>query len=156
MDLGATICTTREPRCLLCPLAKGCEARLEGDPARLPIKAKKKAKPVRQGAAYWIERDRAVWLIRREAKGMLGGMRALPDDGWSAQGDGSGEAPLMGEWQAMGRVSHTFTHAQLELAVSRYAGHGVPQGEGEWWPLARLDEAGLPTLYAKAARLALA
>ncbi|MBU2032326.1 MAG: A/G-specific adenine glycosylase [Alphaproteobacteria bacterium] len=156
MDLGATICTTRDPKCLLCPLAGGCTARLQGDPARLPIKAPKKAKPVRQGSAFWIERDDAVWLVRREGKGMLGGMRALPDDGWSAQADGSGEVPLAGEWQALGRVSHTFTHAQLELSVSRYSGKASPQGEGEWWPLAELESAGLPTLFAKAARLALA
>lgn len=156
MDLGATICTTRDPKCLLCPLAGGCTARLQGDPARLPIKAPKKAKPVRAGSAFWIERDDAVWLVRREGKGMLGGMRALPDDGWSAQADGSGEVPLAGEWQALGRVSHTFTHAQLELSVSRYSGKASPQGEGEWWPLAALESAGLPTLFAKAARLALA
>ncbi|MBU2342069.1 MAG: A/G-specific adenine glycosylase [Alphaproteobacteria bacterium] len=156
MDLGATICTTRDPKCLLCPLAGGCTARLQGDPARLPIKAPKKAKPVRQGSAFWIERDDAVWLVRREGKGMLGGMRALPDDGWSAQADGSGEVPLAGEWQALGRVSQTFTHAQLELSVSRYSGKASPRGEGEWWPLAELESAGLPTLFAKAARLALA
>jgi A/G-specific adenine glycosylase len=156
MDLGATICTTRNPKCLLCPLAGGCEARLRGDPARLPIKAKKKAKPVRQGRAFWIERDQAVWLVRREGKGMLGGMRALPDDGWSAQTDGSGETPLAGEWLTLGQVSHTFTHAQLALSVSRYEGINAPPGEGQWWPLTTLDEAGLPTLFAKAARLALA
>lgn len=158
MDLGATICTTRDPKCLLCPLAAGCAARLAGDPARLPRKAPKKPKPVRHGTAYWIERDGAVWLVRREGRGMLGGMRALPDDGWSAQADGSGEAPLPGEWELLGRVSHTFTHAQLELAVSRYSGKALPEGagEGEWWPLAELETAGLPTLFAKAARLALA
>ncbi|WP_082992430.1 A/G-specific adenine glycosylase [Erythrobacter sp. QSSC1-22B] len=156
MDLGATICTTRDPRCLLCPLAEGCAARAQGDPARLPRKTKKKPKPLRLGVAFWIERDNAVWLVRRAGKGMLGGMRALPDDGWSAQADGSGEPPLPGDWEALGRISHTFTHAQLELAVSRYAGDGSPEGEGEWWPLARLEEAGLPTLFAKAARLALA
>lgn len=156
MDLGATICTTRNPRCLLCPLAEGCEARLRGDPARLPKKAPKKSKPVRQGTAFWIEREGAVWLVRRAGEGMLGGMRALPDDGWSAQTDGSGEPPLSGDWQALGRVSHTFTHVQLELSVSRYTGTGSPEGEGNWWPLATLEDAGLPTLFAKAARLALA
>ncbi|OZA91588.1 MAG: A/G-specific adenine glycosylase, partial [Erythrobacter sp. 34-65-8] len=34
MDLGATICTPRDPRCLLCPLAEPCAARASGDPAR--------------------------------------------------------------------------------------------------------------------------
>lgn len=158
MDLGATVCTARAPRCLLCPLAAPCMARAGGDPARLPVKAAKKARPLRQGRAFWIERDdREVWLVRRPGKGMLGGMRALPDDGWAARADGSGAGPLAGPWESAGKVGHVFTHFSLELNLSVYLGE-VAQGpgEGEWWPLDRLDEAGLPTLFAKAARLALA
>ena len=150
MDLGATICTAREPRCLLCPLADACAGRARGDPARYPVKAAKKARPERRGTAFWIEQDVAVWLVRREGQGMLGGMRALPDDGWSARADGSGEPPLAGEWEPAGAVRHVFTHATLDLAVLRYAGPGNPAGAGEWWPLDRLEEAGLPTLFAKA------
>ncbi len=152
MDLGATICTTRDPRCLLCPLSARCEGRRTGDPARFPVKPAKKPKPLRRGRAYWIERANesggAVWLVRRPGTGMLGGMRALPDDGWSAKGDGNGV-----EGKPLGLVRHGFTHFDLELSVVRAS---EPHGEGEWWPLARLDEAGLPTLFAKAARLALA
>ncbi|QYU69746.1 A/G-specific adenine glycosylase [Leptolyngbya sp. 15MV] len=99
MDLGATICTPREPRCLLCPLAGPCAARAGGDPARYPVKAAKKAVPVRRGVAWWIERKGSVWLVRREGTGMLGGMRALPDDGWTARADGSGEPPVAGAWE---------------------------------------------------------
>jgi hypothetical protein len=51
-------------------------------------------------------------------------------------------------------VRHGFTHFDLELRVLRSAG-GQPSGDGEWWPIARLDEAGLPTLFAKAAARAL-
>ena len=84
MDLGATICTSRDPKCLLCPLAGDCAARIAGDPARFPIKPPKKVKPLRKGMAWWIERETPegamVWLVRRPGKGMLGGMRALPDD----------------------------------------------------------------------------
>jgi len=162
MDLGATICTARAPRCLLCPLASGCEGRASGDPARFPIKAAKKPRPSRVGTAFWIERPGPsgpeVWLIRRKGSGMLGGMRALPDDGWSARADGSGEAPLGGSWRAGGVVRHGFTHFDLELGLAIYAGDRWSElgGEGEWWPVAAIDDAGLPTLFAKAARLALA
>ena len=156
MDLGATICTARDPKCLLCPLSSVCEGRAAGDPARLPVKAAKKPKPVRQGQAFWIEREGAVWLVRRAGKGMLGGMRALPDDGWSARGDGTGAAPFDGSWDSAGSVRHTFTHFALELSVLATTTTREPGGEGEWWPLERIDEAGLPTLFAKAARLALA
>ena len=154
MDLGATICTPREPKCLLCPLAPVCEARAHGDPARLPVKPQKRDKPVRTGNAYWIERAGAVWLVQRPGVGLLAGMRALPDDGWSARKEGDGIAPLKGSWTPIGMVSHTFTHFKLELSVHRCETRDTPQGRGQWWPTDQLDEAGLPTLFRNAARLA--
>ena len=147
MDLGATICTTRSPRCLLCPLRQDCAGFAAGTPESYPLKAAKKAKPLRRGRAFWIVRGDDVWLVRRPPRGMLGGMRALPDDGWNARGDGSGA----GQGEVLGMVRHAFTHFDLELLV--VAGEDAT-GEGEWWPLADLDNAGLPTLFAKAARLA--
>ncbi|MBA3053890.1 MAG: A/G-specific adenine glycosylase [Sphingomonadales bacterium] len=157
MDLGATICTTRKPRCLLCPLAQDCAAQRLAAAEAFPVKAPKAARPERQGRAFWIERDGAVWLVKRADKGMLGGMRALPDDGWSARGDGSGQAPLEADWRAAGQVAHGFTHFTLALSVAASAiPAGNPPGIGEWWPLDRLAEAGLPTLFVKAARLVLA
>ena len=152
MDLGATICTTRVPRCLLCPLRTDCEGYAAGSPGALPVKAAKKAKPLRRGHAWWIVRDGAVWLVRRPPKGMLGGMRALPGDGWNARGDGSGDGSG-GDGEVLGIVRHGFTHFDLELVV--VTGESAT-GEGEWWPLADIDSAGLPTLFAKAATLAMA
>ena len=155
MDLGAMICTPRNPRCLLCPVAAECVARAQGDPGRLPVKAAKKVKPQRIGTAFWIERDGKVWLVRRPRKGMLGGMRALPDDGWSARGDGSDVAPIPGQWRAGGVVRHGFTHFDLELGLALYAGDAFGElDEGEWWPVGEIEGAGLPTLFAKVARLA--
>jgi A/G-specific adenine glycosylase len=156
MDLGATICTPRNPKCLLCPLSAECVARMQGRQAELPVKAAKKTKPLRQGTAFWIERNGQVLLVRRPGKGMLGGMRGLPDDGWNARADGSGDAPIPGAWRAGGVVRHSFTHFDLELGLAIYAGDQWPGlDSGEWWPVREIDEAGLPTLFAKAARLAL-
>ncbi|MDE1467899.1 A/G-specific adenine glycosylase [Aurantiacibacter sp. D1-12] len=157
MDLGATICTARDAKCLLCPLRDPCEARKTGDPLRLPVKAAKKPKPSRTGTAFWIEKDGAVWLVQRPGKGMLGGMRALPDDGWSARKNGNEDAPVSGAWKAVGVVRHSFTHFDLELGVAVHAGNAsAPSGEGDWWPVSQIEDAGLPTLFAKAARLVLA
>lgn len=158
MDLGATVCTPRNPRCLLCPLADHCIGRRDGA-ERFPVKPAKAAKPQRKGRAFWITRDHAVWLVQRPGLGMLGGMRALPDDGWSARSDGSAIAPLVGTWSAAGLVRHSFTHFDLDLQLMLYSGGDLDRLEGdsgEWWPLDRIAEAGLPTLFAKAARLALA
>ncbi len=52
MDLGATICTPRRPACSLCPWRDACRAFAEADPETFPVKAAKKAKPVRKGAAF--------------------------------------------------------------------------------------------------------
>jgi A/G-specific adenine glycosylase len=81
---------------------------------------------------------------------MLGGMRALPGSDW---GD-SAIPPQTGSGQ-IGSLRHVFTHFALDLAVDRLTGSDAALGEGEWWPLVRLDEAGLPTLYRRAAALAL-
>lgn len=159
MDLGATICTSRNPRCLLCPLAAHCAGRRTGEPERFPVKAPKKAKPERVGTAYWIAAKGNVHLVTRAGRGMLGGMRALPDDRWSVRSDGDGEPPLRGPWRVAGTVSHGFTHFNLRLNVLLYLGNdwaSLDATGGEWWPLNRLDEAGLPTLFAKSAQLALA
>ncbi len=158
MDLGATICTSRAPRCLVCPLADHCQAR-SANPAQFPVKSAKKPKPQRRGRAFWIERDASVWLVRRADTGMLGGMRSLPDDGWSARDDGAGRPPLVGSWQSAGNVRHSFTHFDLDLQLMLYSGSDwarLDSEAGEWWKLDRMELAGLPTLFAKAARLALA
>jgi A/G-specific adenine glycosylase len=159
MDLGATICTRRAPRCLLCPLSASCQAFRDGKAEHYPVKADKQPRPQRRGCAFWIEREGKVWLVRRLGKGMLGGMRALPDDGWSARLDGAVEPPLAGTWVPLGAVAHVFTHFSLELHLALYSGDdwaSLRRDEGEWWRLDQLEEAGLPTLYAKAARLRIA
>lgn len=158
MDLGSQICTARAPRCLLCPVREVCSGYAAGAPERLPVKPPRKAVPERRGIAFWITRKGGadVWLVTRSARGMLGGMRALPDDGWSAQVDGSGEMPLSGTWRKLGSVRHGFTHASLTLQVMALETDAQPEGEGTWWSVDKIAEAGLATLFAKAATLALA
>jgi A/G-specific adenine glycosylase len=155
MDLGATICVPRKPKCLLCPLAQLCAAREQGRQEELPVKAVKKARPERRGSAWWIERDGKVLLVTRPGKGLLGGMRALPDDGWTVRVDGSGKPPFAGEWEPLGTVRHGFTHFALELRVMAHRGP-LPSDlpEGAWVGTGDLAKAGLPKLFAMAAELA--
>lgn len=151
MDLGATICTPRNPACVICPVATDCKGRTEAE--RFPVKRPKAAKPERTGTAWWIERDGHVLLVRRPDKGLLGGMRALPGCDWR----GTGVAPVSGlNMEGLGAVVHVFTHFRLTLSVERASAEGVdPDIAGEWWPIDRLHEAGLPTVFAKAAQLAM-
>ncbi len=158
MDLGATICTPRNPACGICPLREDCAAFRTADPAAFPVKAAKKVRPHRLGHAWWIERaDGHVWLVRRPGKGMLGGMRALPSSDWSAIAPAAAP-PFPARWSALADpVTHVFTHFSLDLMVhvAHVEGDCVPPGQGEWWPLDRLDEAGLPTLFRRAADAAM-
>lgn len=152
MDLGSGICSVWSPSCMICPLLPHCAGGQAGTAEAYPVKPAKKAKPHRTGTAYWIERDGEVWLVRRSAQGMLGGMRALPDDGWNARSNGNGEPPFAANWQFLpSQVSHVFTHFSLSLTVAVTASprDAEMRGDGEYWPVNSLDKAGLPTLFNK-------
>lgn len=139
MDLGATICRPRAPDCAACPIAEDCRALALGMPEAFPAKAKREPRPVRYGVVHWIERDGALWLVRRPAKGMLGGMAALPGPEWT-------DHPTAGA--GLPEIRHVFTHFELRLTV--VAGSEAA-GDGWWQPIGSLADAGLPTLYRKAA-----
>jgi len=139
MDLGSAICTPRNPDCPRCPVRSWCAAFREGDPARYPVKAPKAVRPHRRGVAYWLEHDGRVLLVRRPANGLLGGMLALPET-----------EPTAADWREAGAVDHVFTHFALNMRLLCAETDRPP--EGIWWPVDRLAEAGLPTLFAKLAR----
>lgn len=138
MDLGATICTPRNPACGRCPLQGWCAAYREGDPARYPVKPVRAARPRREGVAYWLEHQGQVLLVRRPPSGLLGGMLALPT-----------EPPADAAWREAGAVDHVFTHFALRMRLLCARTNERP--EGLWWPADRMAEAGLPTLFAKLA-----
>ena len=139
MDLGATVCRPKAPDCGACPLSPNCAAAALGEPERFPAPKRKTVRPVRYGIAHWVERRGCVWLVRRPARGILGGMAALPGPDWTDQ-------PAQ-EGTALAHVSHVFTHFRLELSVVAAAG---PSCDGWWQPLDSLAGAGLPTLYRRA------
>lgn len=118
MDLGATICTPRNPRCGICPIRSVCSASAAGTQHTLPKKAPKKAKPVRVGVAYVARRaDGAFLLERRPNKGLLGGMLGWPGTEWS-ETLASSEPPVSAGWRDLDvEARHTFTHFHLRLKI---------------------------------------
>ncbi len=162
MDLGATVCTPRAPSCHRCPLAAECRGYASGTPAAFPAKLKKTAKPVRTGTAYWIEVDGHVLLERRPAHGLLGGMLGLPGPPWSERSIGAVPElpPFTIDWSgtsealaftSLPAIRHVFTHFELRLTVAVARPPDRPIFPGEWHPLSSLADAGLPTLFARAA-----
>jgi A/G-specific adenine glycosylase len=150
MDLGATICTPRNPACGLCPWNRVCAARAAGVQAELPRKTAKPAKPVRQGR-LWVARraDGAMLLETRPDRGLLGGMLGWPGSAWDG---GGGPAPLEADWHdAVGEVRHTFTHfhLRLDIAVAEVGLTAAPL-RGVFLPRTAFRPSDLPTVMRKA------
>ena len=153
MDLGATICTPKRPACALCPWRDSCRALHEGDPETYPVKAAKKAKPVRLGAAYVAVHDESVLLRKRPPEGLLGGMSEVPTTAWTSNRDGGtgiDHAPFAADWQPCGTVTHVFTHFELRLSIYRADLSKRPDDTGWWAPIKNLDGEALPTVMKKA------
>jgi A/G-specific adenine glycosylase len=148
MDLGATICTPRNPACGICPWMTICTARANGIAADLPRKSPKPDKPTRLGQVWIGHRTDALLVERRPDKGLLGGMLGFPGDAWDGAG---GEAPAPADWLHIGEIRHTFTHFHLVLRVHVARIDANPR-RGEWAPLARASD--LPTVMRKAWDLA--
>lgn len=155
MDLGATICTSKNPKCKICPVQRQCAALAAGNVEYYPVKPAKKDKPLRRARFFWIEQQGRILLATRPPTGMLGGMRALPDDGWAAGKDGHARPPMAGQWRVHDNIiQHSFTHFSLavDLAVYQEEKIATDMHSDIWWPLDNIAEAGLPTLYAKAVK----
>ena len=117
MDLGATLCTPKNPACGICPWRAPCLARVAGTATELPKKTPKQPKPTRLGIVYLARSASGDWLLeRRPDKGLLGGMLGWPGSDWNEAP--SPKAPFEADWQDLGaEVRHTFTHFHLILRV---------------------------------------
>ncbi len=130
MELGATLCSPRNPKCLLCPLRSGCRAAAEGDPERYPVpKAKRASERLRLLVAV-VEDAVGVLLFRRpEGSALLAGTWELPwvtleRDGVAETGDpdASLAGRYGGRWTLGPRtagVRHGITYRDLEVDVHR-------------------------------------
>ncbi len=135
-DLGATICTPRNPACGICPWLGHCAAQAAGTAASLPARAAKKKRPHRTGVAYvLLDADENVFLRRRPPRGLLGGMLEVPDS-----------PPMAADWRTAGTIEHVFTHFSLTLTVYAAICRELPAG-GE---VASAQNAGLPSVMRKA------
>jgi A/G-specific adenine glycosylase len=153
MDLGATICTARNPACAICPWINHCKARAAGTQADLPRRTAKPAKPIRTGTLWLARRTDGAWLMEtRPQRGLLGGMLGFPGSDWDGAG---GLAPLQTNWHRLGDVRHTFTHFHLILDVMLAQSATAPsRGTYVAPPVFRPSD--LPTVMRKAYDLAAA
>lgn len=79
MDLGATICTGRQPQCLLCPVQNLCRGLATGEPEKYPVKTRKLKRSAQALSLLWAQKpDGSVWLEKRPTPGIWGGLYCLP------------------------------------------------------------------------------
>ena len=159
MDLGATICSPKNPACSLCPWNEPCVARARGDQETFPRKAPKREGKERYGAAFVALRaDGSVLLRQRPEKGLLGSMTEVPGSDW-AHGfdpalalDATPRFRTKPQWRKLGgTVTHVFTHFPLRLTVyMAELPRGTPAPKGaRWAKVSGLAGEALPTLMRK-------
>ncbi|GAB3675163.1 A/G-specific adenine glycosylase [Salinisphaera aquimarina] len=149
MDLGATLCTRRNPRCDSCPLASACLARRQGLQARIPAPRKRKARPQRETVVIVVSDDRGrVLLEKRPPAGIWGGLWSLPEKpaGQSVEAfcrEYLGIAVAPGA--RLASVAHAFTHFELLIhpqQVQLIDTVRIMESSLQWY--ARDDWPGLP------------
>ncbi len=154
MDLGATICTSRQPQCLLCPVQALCTGRASGAPESYPVKTKKLKRSAQALSLLWAQKpDGSVWLEKRPSPGIWGGLYCLPVFDSDAALQAVLPESLDGPLQALPHFLHVLTHKDLHLAPW-IAGFGADQplpeamisasGSGAWFSAAAWPGLGLP------------
>lgn len=118
MDLGATLCTRGKPKCGACPQAVHCQAHADGTETSFPGRKPRKSKPQKQVFMVLLQNERAVYLERRPASGIWGGLWGLPElenlsdlEEWCSRTTGC-RPDSVERWD---KVRHSFTHFDLDI-----------------------------------------
>jgi A/G-specific adenine glycosylase len=156
MDLGATLCSPKNPSCEICPLQNFCLGWASGDPGTLPRKAPRRKRPIRFGAVFFIEREDGAVLVRtRPPDGLLGGMSEFPGTAWKLEFDSSKaakRAPAEAVYRKLDQVvSHTFTHfaLRLEIFVAKVPARQRAPKDCRFVPRGGLDKEAFPSVMRK-------
>jgi len=149
MDLGATCCTRTKAQCTRCPMVDFCDAYRTGRVAELPHRKTRPTLPIRSSQVWLIRDDSHVWLERRQACGIWGGLLSLPDAD-------SVELPRDAQKVDTLDVRHKFTHFELQAEVTRYRIRTTDSPtaknchrELDAYPLAQAKDLALPTPWRK-------
>ena len=119
MDLGASVCVARSPRCLLCPVRELCAAAALGTQDRYPVKSRKLRRSRRENVWLELRWKGALWLVPRPQHGVWAGLWSLPElASMAALRDASAAWP--GEAQELPAFTHVLTHLDWALQPVRW------------------------------------
>lgn len=163
MELGATVCTPKNPACLLCPLRERCRGFERGIAQELPVKRKKKAQRVERRAVLLVFCEGRALVVQRQER-LLGGLWVFPDA--LHEGETGDPAALCAALAAMGvdaaydgllgRARHVFTHIIWEMDVHAFlTDEAAPIGGGRWATARELSALPMPTAVRRARALAM-
>ncbi len=154
MDLGATVCLTRSPLCLICPVHDRCAAAASGTQDRYPVRSRRMRRGKRE--SVWLElRWRGqVWLVQREASGVWAGLWSLPEFD-SLDDLAAGTVGWPGASEELPAFKHVLTHFDWLLQPVRWtlparssaravAAIVAPWPSGGWFSPADALALGLP------------
>lgn len=150
MDLGATICLPKNPKCLLCPLMELCESRKNGTQELRPVLKPKKKVPQYVDVAAVIVKNKKVLLNQRPADGLLGNMWEFPNARLGSLISPSSARELnpaeeltkaiksatkiqVKKKEAMGIVNHAYTHFKVTVHVYRCESILIPKNKNLKW-----------------------
>jgi A/G-specific adenine glycosylase len=119
MDLGATLCTTRSPTCLLCPVRTHCAAAREGTQERYPIKTRKLKRGAREHVWLWLQHADSLLLVQRPETGVWAGLWSFAEFDSSTAFEAA-VAGWPGEHEDLPSFKHTLTHLDWTLHPIRW------------------------------------
>ena len=146
MDLGATLCTTRQPRCEACPLSEMCVAKAQGTPQAYPVKTRKLK---RSAESHWLlcalNARGEVWLSQRPTPGVWAGLYCFEMFASMAELEvGVQQAGGTALLQVREPLKHVLTHKDLHLHPVLAQLEKPINQSGRWVPLAQALSLGLP------------
>ncbi len=155
MDLGATLCTAKNPRCSACPLTTYCKAHQQGLTSVLPYKKKKSSLPIRQTTFIILQNKAKILLQKRPPTGIWGGLWSLPEIPEKASRSEIKQYCLkqfhlqIKESEALKPFRHSFTHFHLEiypirLRLDTACPTSLASPSQIWYSLRRPQAIGLP------------
>jgi len=161
MELGALICTPRDPRCLLCPVSKHCFAFQNQRINDFPNLDKRPTATARRFAAFVVEND-GNFLVRQRPAGVVNAhlwefpnieLNGAPNDAASAAEELLGFAPK--ELKSLCTIKHTITRYRITVDAFRLNSAAAARQSAanlhphRWLPLSKLRKLSFPSAHKK-------